>query len=203
MRLWTFIRVTSMTKVSSQHGERRCWCKRYWSGVASGYLYHLQLIRFRSHPEPIQAAGAFLAGLAEEAGRRSYDFDVTKILEPGVVKQIEETESQLLYELAHLREKLHRGCRIFTGSFGAIIIPNLTHYYSASSLVEPESGRNDDPRSQAVILLSIALKRITVNYLSIGKGPIQKINLYTTATAPGRRRTQRRHRTGFGATSRC
>jgi len=93
------------------------------SGVASGYRYHLQLIRFRSHPSPFKRRGAYLAGLAEEAGRRSYYFDVTKILEPGVVKQIEETESQLLYELAHLREKLHRRLPALHRQFRAIIIP--------------------------------------------------------------------------------
>src|SRR5689334_10111451 len=103
-----------MTKVWSQHGERRCWCKRCCPGwpAATGIISSLS--GFARILSPFKQRGAFLAGLAEEAGRRSYDFDVTKILEPGVVKQIEETESQLLYELAHLREKLHRGCRIFT-----------------------------------------------------------------------------------------
>ena len=49
---------------------------------------------------------AFLAGLAEEAERRGYRFDTSKISRPRLRAQIEETRGQLLYEWAHLRAKL-------------------------------------------------------------------------------------------------
>ncbi|HEY6043661.1 MAG TPA: pyrimidine dimer DNA glycosylase/endonuclease V [Nitrosospira sp.] len=123
MRLWTI-----HPRYLDAQGLTAAWreallAQKVLAGATRGYRYHPQLIRFRSHPEPIQAVGAFLAGLAEEAGRRSYAFDVTKILEPGGVKQIEETEGQLLYELAHLREKLHRRAPDLHRQLRGIIIP--------------------------------------------------------------------------------
>jgi hypothetical protein len=117
-----------MPKVSSQHGEKRCWRKRYYPGWPAAIGIISSLSGFARIPSRCKQWEAFLAGLVEEAGRRSYDFDVTKILEPGTVKQIEETEGPLLYELAHLREKLHRRLRIFTGSFGLSLSANLIHY---------------------------------------------------------------------------
>jgi hypothetical protein len=92
-------------------------------GVTRGYRQHPQLIRFRSHPEPIPAVGAFLAELAEEGERRGHAFDRSKILKPVAVRQIEETEGQLLYEWAHLREKLHRRTPNLHRQFRSIIIP--------------------------------------------------------------------------------
>ncbi len=49
---------------------------------------------------------AFLTGIAEEAGRRGYHFDTSKISARKLSSQMEETRGQLLYEWAHLRAKL-------------------------------------------------------------------------------------------------
>jgi hypothetical protein len=49
---------------------------------------------------------AFLAGIAAEAERRGYRFDVAKIAIPDAAVQIEETRGQLLYEWQHLLAKL-------------------------------------------------------------------------------------------------
>jgi hypothetical protein len=49
---------------------------------------------------------AFLTGLAEEARRRGYHFDTSKISGRKLRGQIPETSGQLLYEWAHLRAKL-------------------------------------------------------------------------------------------------
>ena len=78
------------------------------SGLTTGYMHHPQLIRFREHPQPLMALGIFLAGLAGEAERRGYQFDTAKILERGSVRQIEETQGQLMLEWIHLNEKLQK-----------------------------------------------------------------------------------------------
>jgi hypothetical protein len=49
---------------------------------------------------------AFLTGIAEEAERRGYHFDTSKISGRKLRSQIEETKGQLLFEWAHLRAKL-------------------------------------------------------------------------------------------------
>ena len=59
------------------------------AGATRGYRQHPQLIRFRSHPAPIQAVGEFLTGLAVEAERRGYCFDVNRILEPEILALIQ------------------------------------------------------------------------------------------------------------------
>jgi hypothetical protein len=78
------------------------------SGVTSGYTHHPQLIRFRLHSQPIVAIGALLTGIAEEANRRGYQFDVARILNSGRGDRIEETEGQLLFEWIHLQKKLEK-----------------------------------------------------------------------------------------------
>jgi hypothetical protein len=52
------------------------------------------------------AIGAFLIGLAREAGSRGYHFDGSKILKAGFRVRIAETRGQLLYEWGHLKSKL-------------------------------------------------------------------------------------------------
>jgi hypothetical protein len=49
---------------------------------------------------------AFLTGLAEEAQRRGYHFDTSKISGRKLRGQIPETSGQLLHEWAHLKAKL-------------------------------------------------------------------------------------------------
>lgn len=48
-----------------------------------GYRSHPQLVRFRAHPDPAAAVGAFLLVMAEEATERGYSFDRTRIDQPG------------------------------------------------------------------------------------------------------------------------
>jgi hypothetical protein len=76
------------------------------AGTTRGYTHHPQLARFRSSRRPDQAIAAFLTGIAEEAQRRGYHFDASKIASRKLGGQIDETSGQLLYEWAHLRAKL-------------------------------------------------------------------------------------------------
>lgn len=94
------------------------------TGSTTGYKHHPQLIRFRSQPEPIAVIGAFLTGLTEEAGRRGYRFNTAKILKPGTVAQIEETEGQLLFEWSHLKEKLLKRVPALHHRYKSIMLPD-------------------------------------------------------------------------------
>ena len=38
-------------------------------------MNHPQLIRFRAHPQPLEAVAAYLSGLADEADARGYSFN--------------------------------------------------------------------------------------------------------------------------------
>ena len=69
------------------------------------------------------ALGIFLAGLAGEAERRGYQFDTAKILERGSVRQIEETEGQLMLEWIHLNEKLQKRTPNLYQQFQDILMP--------------------------------------------------------------------------------
>jgi hypothetical protein len=75
-------------------------------GETKGYRNHPQLTRFRNHPEPLAAIGAYLVGVLREAERRGYHFDADKILRTGTATMICVTDGQIAYELAHLRAKL-------------------------------------------------------------------------------------------------
>ena len=75
-------------------------------GATRGYRQHPQLTRFRSQKRPIDAIAAYLAGIAEEAERRGYQFDASKVSRRKFAGRIEETSGQFFYEWEHLREKL-------------------------------------------------------------------------------------------------
>ncbi len=73
-----------------------------------GYRHHPQLSRFLSHPQPLAAIATYLAAVLEEATKRGYRFDGSKIGESRIRKRIPETRGQLLYERNHLAGKLFR-----------------------------------------------------------------------------------------------
>jgi hypothetical protein len=106
MRLWTI-----HPRYLDPKGLVAAWregllAQKVLTGGTRGYAHHPQLARFRAQTRPIQAIAAFLAGLANEAQRRGYRFDVTKISRRKFSGRIEETRGQLLYEWKHLRAKL-------------------------------------------------------------------------------------------------
>jgi hypothetical protein len=54
------------------------------------------------------AIAAYLRSLADEAERRGYHFDRSKIVSPPTTDKIPVPRGQLLYEWDHLKEKLRR-----------------------------------------------------------------------------------------------
>lgn len=107
MRLWS---------VHPRYFDRQaltaCWreallAQAVLAGATRGYRGHPQLERFRAQASPGAAIGAFLAGIADEADRRDYSFDRTKILVvPDAAGLIPVTTGQLAYEWQHLLAKL-------------------------------------------------------------------------------------------------
>jgi hypothetical protein len=106
MRLWTL-----HPRYLDAQGLVAAWreallAQKVLEGATRGYTRHPQLIRFQSHPRPLEAMASFLAGIAEEAQRRNYKFDESKIRHRRLRSRIDETRGQLLHEWEHLRTKL-------------------------------------------------------------------------------------------------
>lgn len=106
MRLWTL-----HPKYLDAKGLVAAWreallAQKVLRGRTRGYRHHPQLIRFQARKEPAAAAAAYLAGLADEAERRNYQFDRSKIGRRRFRGRMEETSGQLKYEWAHLKRKL-------------------------------------------------------------------------------------------------
>ena len=112
-----------------------CWretllAQKVLRGLTRGYTNHSQLIRFRAHPQPLEAVAAYLSGLADEADARGYSFNraligagedsagkscagkadknsADKVENPyASVARIPVPLGQLEYELAFLRHKV-------------------------------------------------------------------------------------------------
>ena len=77
-------------------------------GRTRGYTRHPQLERFRAQPDPAATIGAYLAAIAEEAGRRGYRFDSARIVTSGdeAIRPIPVTSGQVELEWQHLLRKL-------------------------------------------------------------------------------------------------
>ncbi len=75
-------------------------------GQTRGYRHHPQLQRFQAHATPVHAINAYLAIVQEEAARRGYAFDRSRIGPVRRVAPMEATEGQLAHEWQHLLRKL-------------------------------------------------------------------------------------------------
>lgn len=123
MRLWTL-----HPKYLDSAGLVAAWreallAQKVLTGHTRGYRSHPQLTRFRTQPNPIEAMGSFLTGIASEADSRGYNFDKRKILYHNLIDPILETSGQLLYEWAHLRNKLRVRSPELYRKLSIIVIP--------------------------------------------------------------------------------
>ena len=81
------------------------------AGRTKGYTRHPQLQRFSATVEPVTTAGAYLEEVADEASRRGYRYDRSRINErpaepAGWAGRLEVTTGQLEHEWGHLVAKL-------------------------------------------------------------------------------------------------
>jgi hypothetical protein len=77
-------------------------------GATRGYKHHPQLHRFSGLANPPAALASYLAAVHEEAVRRGYKFDTSKIGRRQFRGKLKETRGQLLYEWWHLKRKLKK-----------------------------------------------------------------------------------------------
>lgn len=127
MRLWSL-----HPSLLDRQGLVACWREALLAqavllGRTRGYTAHPQLERFKAHPQPTTAIGAYLAGLHAEAVSRQYRFDASRIVnipEGGAVTNdvevIPVTFGQLEFELAHLRTKLSQRSPEFLTEHAAV-----------------------------------------------------------------------------------
>jgi len=106
MRLWTVHPRFLDSKGLVAAWREALLAQKVLAGATKGYRHHPQLARFHAQVEPLAAIATFLVGLANEAQRRGYRFDASKISERRFTGQMVETSGQLLYEWGHLKAKL-------------------------------------------------------------------------------------------------
>lgn len=106
MRIWSL-----HPEYLDRQGLVACWresllAQKVLAGKTAGYTRHPQLTRFRVLDDPLVGIGSYLRGLADEAGRRGYRFDVTRIVRSDRALTLTVTRGQLDVEASHLLAKL-------------------------------------------------------------------------------------------------
>ena len=119
MRLWSL-----HPKYLDRQGLLAVWreallAQKVLQGATKGYRHHPQLIRFRNSPDPLSAVATYLSAIADEADRRGYTFDRSKIGSGYIDNKLPVTLGQVRFEWKHLKIKLQRRdpvrCARFTG----------------------------------------------------------------------------------------
>lgn len=77
-------------------------------GRTAGYRHHPELARFREQERPVTCVNQYLAAVYDEALRRGYAFDRTKLVRTSAAERIDETRGRLSHEWDHLLAKLCR-----------------------------------------------------------------------------------------------
>ena len=108
MRLWTI-----HPRLLDARGLVAVWreallARAVLRGRTRGYGHHPQLARFRERPDAVACINSYLRAVHDEARRRGYHFDASKIGRALTPRRIPETRGQLRYEWAHLLEKVRR-----------------------------------------------------------------------------------------------
>ncbi len=105
MRLWTL-----HPSLLDQKGLVALWreallAQKVLQGKTAGYRSHPQLHRFRQRT-PVTTISAYLWAVHDEASRRGYSFDSSKIARKRQPKMLTVTVGQLEFEFEHLKSKL-------------------------------------------------------------------------------------------------
>lgn len=106
MRLWSL-----HPKYLDSRGLVALWregllARKVLLGETKGYKNHPQLLRFKNHKNPIYAIDTYLLNVYRESKHRNYNFNRSKIGNTFTEELVDVTETQLVYELDHLRSKL-------------------------------------------------------------------------------------------------
>jgi hypothetical protein len=82
-------------------------------GNTKGYTRHPQLNRFKNTGNPAGAKACYLISIIDEADRRGYNFNSSKIANKKAKSRIPVTSGQEEYEFKHLLGKLHKRAPIY------------------------------------------------------------------------------------------
>ena len=108
MRLWSL-----HPKYLDRQGLLAVWretllAQKVLKEETRGYRHHPQLTRFRLHPDPLSAVATYLVAIADEAERRRFAFDRSKIGSGRIPDKLPITLGQVLFEWGHLKTKLQQ-----------------------------------------------------------------------------------------------
>jgi len=106
MRLWSLHPLYLDAKGLVALWREGLLARKVLRGDTRGYRLHPQLTRFRNHENPLAAIDGYLTAVCDEADRRGYCFDRSKILPTADLVPIPVTSGQLYYEREHLLRKL-------------------------------------------------------------------------------------------------
>ena len=106
MRLWTIHPRHLDAKGLVALWREALLAQKVLQGRTRGYKHHPQLKRFLAESRPVAAVAAYLGAVHQEAVRRGYEFDESKIASLKFRGRIAETRCQLRYEWNHLKRKL-------------------------------------------------------------------------------------------------
>jgi len=108
MRLWTLHPQYLDAKGLVALWREALLAQKVLHGETRGYKHHPQLLRFAQTKTPPATVAAYLKAVHDEATRRGYHFDGSKIGDVRSRQKIRETRGQLLYEWRHLKRKLKK-----------------------------------------------------------------------------------------------
>ncbi len=78
-------------------------------GNTKGYKHHPQLLRFKEQASPTASLSNYLHGVCDEADRRGYQFNRSKIAKsPSILAPIQVNSGQMKYEWEHFLRKVER-----------------------------------------------------------------------------------------------
>lgn len=92
-------------------------------GQTRGYTRHPQLERFKAHSHPRLAINVYLAAVHDEATKRGYAFDRSKLGPVRAVQLIPVNSGQLVHEWTHLQQKLAMRSPAVLAQWGNLAIP--------------------------------------------------------------------------------
>lgn len=126
MRIWSL-----HPRYLDRQGLVACWretllAQAVLAGRTRGYLTHPQLERFRAASDPLEVLGAYLAAVADEADRRGYRFDRSRIdrSEASGIALLAVSTGQLALEWSHLVAKLDQRSPDTRARWSAVAIPD-------------------------------------------------------------------------------
>jgi len=107
MRIWTI-----HPKYLDSKGLVALWretllAKNVLENKTKGYKNHPQLVRFKETSDPLAFINKYLEEIYNEAERRNYSFDESKIKKIlKISSRISVTKGQMEFEIKHLKRKL-------------------------------------------------------------------------------------------------